>query len=384
MPTNSGKRDLPSEHPPDGVPTQDKSGIYKKPRNIKASAKTPLRTLHKKKTAEKTGDKKPVREQETTPPNDDSELDYSNFGLFRDYLTNEYLRKGFTQPTAVLELASLFIRCLLSVKRDNHYLSKLRGGFQTNARKFHLQLIAALSWIYADSYSSALPGNKSKIQTLSALAKEDVTRYNSAMELVQILLKCANKTYAITEKEVKDAKIGGWFNNRISQIKKGVWSVDQRIAEQNDKPVEGLYFPFYLVIRAIHPNCSLVAAGSIVRITLAEVWQLVLEPRLYAKELHHICAGVEIKLLPRDTYGVNYNLWFLYECLQPEPFWCESMDHYFAKYVPDFKERKMWHGMETDEQPDEEITEFGAEVSALIDGSPFPFGTQESKSSQDK
>ena len=137
------------------------------------------------------------------------------------------------QPPAVLELASVFIRCLLSVKRDCNFLDTLRG-FQTNARKFHLQLIAALGWIYADCYTNALPGNKSRIQTLSALAGEDASKFNCAMELVRVLLVCARKTYRITENEVVDAKIGGWFNNRLSQIRKGVWSVDQRIAKGNE------------------------------------------------------------------------------------------------------------------------------------------------------
>ena len=387
------KRDQPSNPPSDGDPrdtTGHQPSSGKKPRGIKASARTPLLALRKK-SVSSLRNKAPTKKATSQHQKIESELDYSNFGLFREYLTNEYLRKGFIQPQAVLELASIFIRCLLSVKRDEQYLRRLRG-FHTNSRKFHLQLIAALGWIYADSYSSALPGNKSKIQSLSALAEKDRSKYDCAMELVRILLKCAKKTYAIAENEVRAAKIGGWFNNRISQIKKGVWSADQRMAEreQDEKPVEGLYLPFYLVLRAIHPNCSLVSANALVRITLAEVWQLVLEPRLYAQELHHICAGVEVKLLPRDTRGNNYNLWFLYDCLQPEPFWCESMDHYFSRYVPDFKERKMWHGMQTDEQQSEpcdrpeEITHFCAEISRMVADTPFPFDTEEASSAESK
>ena len=380
-------------NPPDSQsrvePENDKDGsrsTNKKARKINASVHTPLRTFHKIAKVPKSSKLDQALEPQENDPEpepqekNDSEPDFSDFQLFRAYLTDEYLRRGFLQPPAVLELASVFIRCLLSVKRDCNFLDTLRG-FQTNARKFHLQLIAALGWIYADCYTNALPGNKSRIQTLSALAGEDASKFDCAMELVRVLLVCARKTYRITENEVVDAKIGGWFNNRLSQIRKGVWSVDQRIAEGNDEPAEGLYFPFYLVLRAIHPNCSLVAADSLVRITLAEVWQLVLEPRLYAKELYHISAGVEIKLLPRDIHGVNYNLWFLYDCLEPEPFWCERMDHYFTEYLPpEFKDRKMLQGMEwdlhtqdTSDTQEERKTSLGAKISQLIQETPFPF-----------
>ena len=374
------KRELPADPPDNGRSTTPVLAAndcrqYKKARKIKASAKTALRAFHKAAT-HKTHNQPSAHDKDPPPVEIDSKEDFSNFGLFREYLTDEYFRKGFIHPSGVLELASLFIRCLLSVKRDNQYLSKLRG-FHTNSRKFHVQLIAALGWIYSDCYGSALPGNKSRIQTLSALASEASegdSKYNCAMELVRILLKCAKKTYAITEEEVVDAKIGGWFNNRISQIKKGVWSVDQRIAEGDSEPIEGLYLPFYLVIRAIHPNCSLVAADSLVQITLAEVWQIVLEPRLYAKELNHISAGVEIKLLPRDTNRINYNLWFLYDFLQPEPYWHESMDRYFTHYIPGFADRRIWQAMDRDEREDQgELQGFWAEISELIDESPFPF-----------
>ena len=354
------KRQVDQPHPVERVPSVslenntslqewERSSPHKKTRQILASCKTPLLTLPSKKGRK--GGQLEARAQETLEETEahslenEDEPDYSNFGLFREFLTNEYLRNRFYQPPAVLELSSLFIRCMMLVKKDMPYLGQLRG-FQTNARKFHLQLIAALGWIYADSYTNALPGNKSRVQTLSALEDLDKSKYNHAMELVHVLLCCAKKTYGIKEEEVKEAKIGGWFNNRISQIKKGVWSVEQRKAQGDETPAEGLYYPFYLVLRAIHPNCSVVAADSMVRITLAEVWQLLLEPRLYATELHHVTAGTEIKLLPRDIHGVNYNLWFLYDCLQPEPFWSENMDGYFTEYVPEFQNWKQYQGME--------------------------------------
>ena len=75
----------------------------------------------------------------------------------------------------------------------------------------------------------------------------DKSKYNHAMELVHVLLCCAKKTYSIKEEEVKEAKIGGWFNKRISQMKKGVWSVAQRKTQGDETPAKGLYYPFYLV-----------------------------------------------------------------------------------------------------------------------------------------
>ena len=365
---------------------------FKRSRTAKLLSKNPLATINKKVAIDKgnrpankeenkivapatSGENQNVSAEDRNDTVQAPEADYSNFSLFRSYLTDIYLQKGFFHPPAVLELASLFIRCLLSVKRDMVYLRNLRG-FETNARKFHVRLIAALSWIYADCYTSALPGNKSRIQTLRLLSDKDPAKAETALELASVLRKCAHKTYTITESEVMDAKIGGWFNNRISQIKKGVWSVDQRTVEKMQGPPQGLYLPFYLVLRAIHPNCSLVSADSPVQITLAEVWQLMLEPRLYAKELHHISAGIEVKLLPRDPTGVNYNLWFLYDCLQPEPFWSQKTNHYFMKHAPGFQERRFINGMETLEtEATDKFTSQGSsdDSSETDDDSAFPY-----------
>ena len=131
------KRQVDQPHPVERVPSVslenntslqewERSSPHKKNRKILASCKTPLLTLPSKKGRK--GGQLEARAQETLEETEahslenEDEPDYSNFGLFREFLTNKYLRNGFFQPPAVLELSSgLVPRCTVikpTLRRD--------------------------------------------------------------------------------------------------------------------------------------------------------------------------------------------------------------------------------------------------------------------------
>ena len=288
-----------------------------------APPKKAQRKEARKEAAEKEGRTSPP----SCPPRNDqnwsipTDTDYSRLEDFRGLLNKFHCNGQLSCPPLILELSTVFLRCLNTVQKSRSTLEK-KKGFQQANRQFHLQLIAALSWIYAHGHQPSLPSNKAPIQSLAGLRDAGLVHaFRESMELAQLLVTCAWKTLKITLDEVAEARIGSWFNNRIAQAKKDVWSIGgAKDRLQNGGQTVGIYFPFYLVLLSIHPNCpGLLTDNAVVNITQGELCSVLLEPRLYMKESLEE-EEFEAKVFPKSLDGTNYNLWFFYDHLQPVPF----------------------------------------------------------------
>ena len=81
----------------------------------------------------------------------------------------------------------------------------------------------------------------------------------------------------------------------------------------------GMYLPLYLAFRAIHPGCPQVTDAAEVKMSVANMMAVWLEPRLYMGEGDGDWG--EVKLFPKSLpQGTNYNLWYFYDTMQPDPF----------------------------------------------------------------
>lgn len=248
-------------------------------------------------------------------------IDYSQISNFRNILNKFHARGYLTFPPFILELGTVFLRCINTINHNPLDAWNNKRGMYTVSRKFLLQLTAALGWIYAFGYSYRLPNNKTPLQTLGQLNQPKFSKiFQLSMELVQLLLASTRETYNIDLSEVLEAKIGAWFNNRIAQIKKGIWNdaVLLKDGTAQRKARNGIYLPFYLAVHAIHPLCPKVQEEikENVNLTEDENRALLREPKLYLKEANNN----EIRLFPRSPDGkINYNLWFFYNHLQLDP-----------------------------------------------------------------
>ena len=138
------------------------------------------------------------------------------------------------------------------------------------------------------------------------------------MEVVQLLLAAASKQYKILPGDVFTPRLGNWFRNNIAQVKKGIWSTEIRKKNNKNQRV-GMYLPLYLAFRAIHPRCPEVYEADEVKMSLKNRLAVWLEPRLYMGEGDGDSG--ELKLFPKShTNGTNYNLWYFYDTMQPDPF----------------------------------------------------------------
>lgn len=247
-----------------------------------------------------------------------AKTDYSIMENYRELLNKLHVQGWLSCPVMALELSTLFIRCINTVGVGQSAAWERKKGMNTMARRFIANLIAALAWIYAFGYERQLPNNKSRLQQLSQLCCSEHSKvYTKAMELVQLLLACSYKKYRIEQSEVTSLQIGGWFNNRLAQSKKGVWNDNFLFGKESCKK-NGLYLPFYTALRAIHPLCTPLEEVESIHLSEEEMQSLQSEPLL------HVPASDNEgpRLFPRTTSslgGKNYNLWFFYNHLQPEP-----------------------------------------------------------------
>jgi hypothetical protein len=249
--------------------------------------------------------------------------DYSELETFR-HLMNTWHTAGYiTYPPFALELCTLFMRCLNTVgvsDEDTVGVSDEDGqkSMQYKVVRGHLKnLIAALGWIYAFGYKTPLPNGGSKMQSLEGLYYNDTPKFHVAMEVVQLLLAAASKQYKILPEDVFTPRLGKWFNNNITQVKKGIWS--NQIREENRNHGIGMYLPLYLAFRAIHPACPQVTDAASVHVSVADMMAVWLEPRLYMAEGDGDCG--EVKIFPKSLPdGTNYTLWYFYDTMQPNPF----------------------------------------------------------------
>ena len=145
------------------------------------------------------------------------------------------------------------------------------------------------------------------IQTLEELSLWNKEDFERAMEIVELLVACSWHSFKIQVTEVAHVRVGKWFEEMLQRLWHGVHGVAVD---------EGLYLPFYIVLRAIHPKCP--DLDKIPRFDLSFAEEVViywLEPRLFEG------TWGELNLFPPAVEdGQNYNLWYYYDCLQPEPF----------------------------------------------------------------
>ena len=94
--------------------------------------------------------------------------DYSELEPFR-HLMNTWHTEGYiTYPPFALELCTLFLRCLNTVVGVSDEDGE--ESVQYEVLRGHLgKLISALGWIYAFGYKTALPNEKSKLQSIGAV-----------------------------------------------------------------------------------------------------------------------------------------------------------------------------------------------------------------------
>jgi hypothetical protein len=153
--------------------------------------------------------------------------DYSELEPFR-HLMNTWHTEGYiTYPPFALELCTLFLRCLNTVVGVSDEDGE--KSVQYEVLRGHLgKLISALGWIYAFGYKTALPNEKSKLQSIGGLYDNDTPKFHVAMEVVQLLLAAASKQYKILPGDVFTPRLGNWFRNNIAQVKKGIWSTEIR------------------------------------------------------------------------------------------------------------------------------------------------------------
>lgn len=231
-------------------------------------------------------------------------VDYSEPEKLRDVLNNWHSRGYITHPSFLLELASLFLRCLhSSIARFPRNLQEMKP--------FFCGAIATTGWIYACGYNVDLPNSQSNMTSLRELVSIDKDRFDIAMETVQLLLACAWKKLSIQPEEVFTLNIATWLEQSRLRAKTGV------TGEFSESGL--LAMPFYVLLRAIDPDCPNIDTLHTSAVSLEEIaFVELLEPTLYEPENNQCNDPIRFPPAPED--GRNYNLWYFYDCMQPEPF----------------------------------------------------------------
>ena len=230
--------------------------------------------------------------------------DYTNLGMLREVLNQWHSRGLISFPPFLLELSSLFLRCIntTTIRCQTTPLNL------DCTRQYFLSILACLGWLYAIGYDVPVVNRKCKTKSLVGLFHSDRKKFEVATELVQVLLVISWNIFKLYPHEVFMVPIGDWLDNMLQTARElGVHgtSVDG-----------GLYLPFYIVLRAIHPDCPDINKVAVKDVSLAERKCIYyLEPRLY----DGVCGEVNL-FPPALEDGKNYNLWYFYDSLQPQPF----------------------------------------------------------------
>ena len=244
----------------------------------------------------------------------DPARDYSKLHYLRDVMNKWHSNGSFSNPALALQLTSLFLRCLeTSLIRSN--------GSVVFIRPYLSGCIAWLGWTYANGFSDILQAD-SPIQTLDDLFVADNCSFHVAMEMVHLLIACAWNKLGLGLNEIMTLKIGCWLENITRQANVGgvigSWT-DITMASDSNGP---LLLPLYVLLRATHPLCPDITTLSCKGLTFKEVVTVeFLEPKLHEV----VGPGFEQEqseaLLPPATENnKNYNLWYFYDHLQPQPF----------------------------------------------------------------
>ena len=232
-------------------------------------------------------------------------LDYSDLPLFRELLDNWNSRGFISFPLFALEISSLFLRCLNAciTRTERNILPE-----KSSLRPYVKGVIAALAWTYSTHYRSRGIVTKGQpVQSLAQLSLWNRDGYEKAMEMVELLVACSWYSFKIRVAEVTNIRVGSWFEDMLDKLQNGVHGLIVG---------GGLYLPFYIVLRAIHPDCPELDEIERFDLSLAEEVTIYwLEPRLFTGAW-----GKINKFPPSLEDGRNYNLWYYYDSLQPEPF----------------------------------------------------------------
>ena len=243
----------------------------------------------------------------------DPGIDYANLDLFRAVLNHWHCLGFITFPPFALEVCSLFIRCLNTTRNtncsdvDNLQNSNGTHVLCSDTRPYLCGTIATLGWIYAFGYKN-LVNRRSQIQSLGSLFFDNRHIFDLSMEIVQLLLAVAHKTFALTCSEILNVQIGEWLDVMLDKVSSG--------GVYRKKVSGGLYLPLYIVLRAIHPKCPEINQVPSSDLSLSDMAYIyLLEPNLYTGMMG------EINIFPPALEdGKNYNLWYFYDSLQPQPF----------------------------------------------------------------
>ncbi len=244
----------------------------------------------------------------------DPDTDYSRLHELRDVMNKWHLNGFFTSPLFALRLSSIFLRCLeTSLIRSN--------GNVCFIRPYMSGYIAWLGWIYANGFSNILCA-ESPIQSFNALFVADKRSFHVAMEMVHLLIACAWNKLGLGLNEIMVLKIGRWLENTTRQTYAGgvagCWT-DITMASDLNGP---LLLPLYVLLRATYPLCPDITSLPCKGLTFKEVVTVeFLEPKLYEVFGPGFEQEEEEALLPPATENdKNYNLWYFYDHLQPQPF----------------------------------------------------------------
>ena len=170
--------------------------------------------------------------------------------------------------------------------------------------------MAALAWVYSHGYREPLTDSSAKHQTLGELSSLDRKIFDIAMEIAQLLVACTWKCFQVTMDEVEGVRVGLWLDDALALARSS--GVSGRTADEGR-----VFLPFYIVLRAIHPLCP---GFDEVQRQDVSIWEQVsvfwLEPRIYDEPCSETCT-----FPPASEDDKNYNLWFIHNGSQPDPFY---------------------------------------------------------------
>ena len=254
-----------------------------------------------------------VEEKPATPssysfPSDRSTLshpntDYSEILNINSLLDAWHVRGLITYPPFALELCSLFLRCLQSVRyRDRTSNSETLPP--CIASRFFKGLLATCSWVYAVGYDVPMPQTESASQTLTSLQHKNPEKFSIGMEMAQLLIAVMNSCYPVELADIKNLPIGMWLDRMLDCA---------MICVGGKNGNGGLYLPFYIALRAIHPGVPDIQQVPCKYVPLSTKWLIYrLEPRLYQGQ------WLKVTTFPPADDGENYNLWYFYDSMRPD------------------------------------------------------------------
>ncbi len=229
-------------------------------------------------------------------------IDYSEPSNLREVLNKWHSMRCLTHPTFALELLSLFLRCLhATFARCRNNLSSIKS--------FICGAVASLGWIYANGCNAQLPNSLSE-KSLQLLLDNDKELFEVSMEPVQLCLASTWQRLRILPGDVFRLDIGRWLDETRNRACNGI---------SGDFLATGkLPIPIYVFLRAIDPNCPCIHHLPCNGVSFKEVVCVeLMEPKIYEPAEP---GDYQIRFPPATEDGRDYNLWYFYDCMKPEPY----------------------------------------------------------------